>query len=387
MRWVAHLVAAATFLATSTGAFAAEVQVDEFIARAGPEQVTESNVAIEGGVIYRMEVSGTISVTDHGVTATSDAAWCFMSSAGGCNPPSQNLSDNIGFAVGKSYPGIGGLESFADFPYDGYRVPPYDEGHSYELRFRSEINGKGKLYVVTHPIKDDNPGLSGSFTIRLFTEQAAMPDPQPTSSGGSRFGVPSTFVAPVPGSGVLLTSPALPRGLRQLKAAVGLAGAAPGRTFGVARLRITDGRTLAAMCAFWGNIAVPAAQISLPKQYATTAEQNSGIFNACAQTLLHRVNGTAARTSSCRPTVVPVAVAGARLTARQRRAATSFVKHNLRSSCTSSGAGGLGLRLRARTRRATMRALLGPRMSLGVVRARTARPDGASPTLSARWSR
>jgi hypothetical protein len=34
-----------------------------------------------------------------------------------------------------------------------------------------------------------------------------------------------------------------------------------------------------------------------------------------------------------------------------------------------------------------MRGLLGRQMSLGVVRARTAQADGASPTLGVRWSR
>jgi hypothetical protein len=379
-------------LASGDLASAAEVQVDEFIARAGPARMTESNVAIEGGVVYRMEISGTMQSTDYGITTNSDAVYCFSSSTGSGCEPTESMCCTVAYSVDKSYKGLGGTQSFADFQYEGYKVPPYDDGHRYELKFRSEIDGSGKLYVVTHPVKDEGEatGIGGQFTVRLFREEAKKPPPGGgggTTGGAPQFGVAAGFVAPAPGSGVLLSSPKLPSGLKKLSAAFALSGTAPGRTFAVSKLRITDGKKLAAVCAIWGNISIPAAQLQLPGRYPTSAAQNTGIFNTCAKALLDRVAGAPPPKSSCRLTLVPVTLAGTRLTSRQRRAAISFAQQNLASSCSSGGDGRLGLRLQGRTKQATMRGLLGPQMPLGVVRGRTSQADGASPTLAVRWSR
>jgi hypothetical protein len=367
-------------LLLSTGARAAEVQVDEFTATAGTREFIPSNITLQAGRKYRMIISGTMTQAQKTVTSSLDTVYCFESSQGGCKPPSEAMALSVAFEIKDKMPDyLGGVESFAELG-DEYKVPDYDPDHTYETVFTKPYGGK--LWVVSPPFTDDGSTSSGSWRIRLFTEEA-KPKPSGGGGGSSGLGDAQQYSAPAPGGGLLLSSPTLGTGLRSLAAAVAFTGAAPSRTFAASALRITDGRKMVSMCAVWGSIGAPAKAVHLAKRLGTVEQEREAGLVACTKAVQRHPR---AASGGCRLSLVPVLVPHARLTASQRRAAVGFVRRNLATTCSSSANGPLAISLRSRTDAATMPALLGSRMRLAVVRDRTASADGANPKLQVRWS-
>jgi hypothetical protein len=375
MRALTAAFAAALLL--STGARAAEVQVDEFTATAGTREFIPSNITIEAGREYRMVVSGTMTQSRNGNSSSLDAVYCFGTSQGnGCNPPSQSMALSVAFQVAAKQPtDFGGVQNFAEFGIE-YKVPDYDDSHTYETVFRSQSGGK--LWIVSPPFTEDGSTSTGSWRVRLLTEEA-----KPTPSGGGGTGNALLYTAPAPGGGLITSSPALAAGLRSLRAAISLTGAAASRTFAASALRITDGRKLLSVCAVWGDVGAPARQVHLTRRLATSDDERLAGLTACTRALQRRVGNPS---GGCRLSLVPVLAPGTHLTSSQRRATARFVRRNLASSCSSSASGGLKLSLRAKTDQATMPALLGGRMALAVVRGRAAGADGPNPKLAIGWS-
>src|SRR3954449_2278723 len=126
MRALTAAFAAALLL--STGARAAEVQVDEFTATAGTREFIPSNITLEAGRKYRIVVSGTMTQSRNGNSQSLDAVYCFGTSQGnGGSPPGESMALSVAFQISVKMPtNFGGVEDFAELG-DVYKVPAYDD--------------------------------------------------------------------------------------------------------------------------------------------------------------------------------------------------------------------------------------------------------------------
>jgi hypothetical protein len=140
------------------------------IAVNGSAQATAvSDVQLMPGVRYRLEVSGTSTVSSGGDGGSYDAFYCFQSSSDQCAQPFPvSAAFNVGLATGSAEPPVEDLAAFAGVAY-----PAYSGGHTYSVSYTPSVGGRLflKAWPGSHP--DDTVTRSGAFTVTIHGPASA----------------------------------------------------------------------------------------------------------------------------------------------------------------------------------------------------------------------
>ena len=123
-----------------------------------------SEVYLKRGVKYRLEVSGTSTVSLESQSSQYDALYCFASTSDQCSQPfPESGAFSIGLQAGQDAPPTESLAEFADAPY-----PAFSAGHTYSVDLTPVV--AGRLYLMAWPgsSPDDGVTRSGSFTVKIF---------------------------------------------------------------------------------------------------------------------------------------------------------------------------------------------------------------------------
>jgi hypothetical protein len=127
------------------------------------EATALSDVFLQPGVTYRIEVTGTSTVSAGDASSQYDALYCFASSSDQCASPFREPGAfGIGLQTGGSPPPTEDLADFAGVAY-----PAYSAGHTYSVSYTPSV--AGRLYLRGWPgsFADDGVSRSGSFTVTI----------------------------------------------------------------------------------------------------------------------------------------------------------------------------------------------------------------------------
>ena len=140
------------------------------VAVTGSAQATAvSDVQLKPGVKYRLEVSGTSTVSSGGEGGAYDAFYCFQSSSDQCAQPfPEPAAFSIGLVTGSTEPPVEDLAEFANAAY-----PAYAGGHTYSVSYTPSV--AGRLFLKAWPgyAPDDTVTRSGAFTVTIHGPAAA----------------------------------------------------------------------------------------------------------------------------------------------------------------------------------------------------------------------
>jgi len=239
----------------------------------------------------------------------------------------------------------------------------------------------GTVSVVPGGAAPGGPIDCGAGTARARSASAAPPTPCQ-----ARYGTDLSFTSPPPGGTLQTTSPPVSGGARSLTVTEHLEGAAPTPVRALTVEQVREGDHLLWFCVFWGLTGIVKNTHGELQGEAGGKNYSLLVFIACLKLLGSEASAGRVNTAAggCHATFVPVVPPAT--PAGRRRRLLADARRALRGTCTSDASGRLSLSLTATGRHATIGSLVGRRMRLGLLRARTPESDGPSPRLVLHWS-